>query len=326
MTAPPRWQPSGSLASLQARAQACAAVRRFMADRQILEVHTPVLVEHTTTDPGITSLQLTASGLRHWLRTSPEFHMKRLLAAGAPDLYQLGPAFRADEAGRLHEPEFTLLEWYRHDLDAEAMAGETCELLVTVAAALGVDWTIHGALTYRDAFLRTVELDPLAATEAQLLDRCAGVPGWHPDLATDLRGDRPAQLDFIASHSVWPALPGDALVAVHDFPVELALLARRDEDDLCTAARFEVFFGGVELANGYHELQDPVEHRRRFADDNAQRVRRQLAEVTPDARLLAALEAGLPHCAGVAVGLERTLMCALGHTSIAEVVSFRSGS
>ncbi|MEE4184984.1 MAG: EF-P lysine aminoacylase EpmA [Gammaproteobacteria bacterium] len=322
----PGWGPTGSLEALRARAAALGAARDFMARRGVLEVETPALVAHSTTDPGIESLPVANGSDTQWLRTSPEFHMKRLLAAGAPDIYQLGKAFRAAESGRLHEPEFTLLEWYRLGFTAKRMATETVELIQTVAEVLGSPWPQAPALTYREAFTGTVNLDPVTASMAELLDCCATQPGWHAGLEAAMAADRDALLDFIASHGVWPALPRDTLVVVQEFPLAQALLARPSAADPDAAERFEVFLNGIELGNGYHELQDAAEHRRRFAADNALRRRRAQPEMTPDAQLLAALDAGLPDCAGVAVGIDRIILCALQEEELSGVISFSSGS
>lgn len=322
----PEWGPTSTLQALRARATALSTARSFMAQRDIVEVETPALVGRTTTDPGIDSLSVAKGSALQFLRTSPEFHMKRLLAAGAPDIYQLGKAFRDDNAGRLHEPEFTLLEWYRHGFTATQMAAETVELIRAMAAALGVRWALTPELTYREAFAVTVGLDPVTASGSELLDCCAGLPGWHADLEAAIADDRAVVLDFIASHGVWPGLPRGALVVVHGFPLAQALLARPNVADPAVADRFEVFFNGIELANGYRELQDAGEHRRRFAADNERRRTRNQAAIRADEQLLAALDAGLPDCSGVAVGVDRVMLCALHQDELARVISFSSGT
>ena len=277
------WRPSCPLSALEARARLLAAIREFFAARGVLEVQTAVLAEHTVTDVAIESYAVGGAG---YLQTSPEYQLKRLLAAGAPSLYQLGPVFRAGERGRLHNPEFTLLEWYRLGFDDRQLMSEVAEL---VDLALGPG-------TYR-----TLSYGSLVT---------------EPGLSRD-------EEDLAFSEAIRALGPGRYFI--DRYPAAQAALARLCEDDPRVAARFELVVDGVELANGYHELTDPEEQRRRFAADIDERNARGLLEPTVDGRFLAALEAGLPDCAGVALGVDRLLMLEQGAKSLAEVMPFPAG-
>lgn len=275
------WQPSATMAALRQRAQVAAQVRAFFAARDVLEVHTPVWASHTVTDPHVDPV-VAADG---YLQTSPEYAMKRLLAAGAPSIYQLGPAFRAGESGRLHHPEFTMLEWYRLGFDDAALMAELAEL---------VDQVLGPApYTYQ--------------TYAQLL----------------ARAPRGAQTPLDEDLAIALAIEqlGPVRVFVTDYPPERAALARLRADGN-SAARFELVVNGVELANGYFELGDPALLRERFAADNAERRRLGKPEMAIDEDFLAAMAHGLPDCAGVAVGFDRLVLLALGAGRLGEVMAF----
>ena len=295
------WRPSCSLDALRERAAVLADVRRFFAARSVLEVQTPVLGRHTVLDTAIDSMA-TRQGL--YLQTSPEYHMKRLLAAGAPSIYQIAPAFRAGEAGRLHNPEFTLLEWYRLGFDAPALMREVQDL---VDMSLGV----AGYETKTCAELLKERFGTDLADPAALLavGRSLGLRDPVLDEAADL-----ALAEALGETS--------GRVFVTEFPAPLAALARLGENG--TASRFELLVDGVEIANGYHELTDATELAARMAADAAHRLARGKETLEPDARLLAAQRHGLPDCAGVALGLDRLLMLKTGAASIAEVVAFDS--
>jgi len=283
-----------------------AAARQFFAAREVLEVETPVLCLHGVTDPHIANIDVRAGNTVQWLRTSPEYHMKRLLAAGAGDIYQIGKAFRDGEAGRIHQPEFTMIEWYRHGFSIEQMAQDACDLIIELSAHSSRPVNKTERLSYREAFIRSIGLDPVTAKSEELLAMAAHhAISLHP--GTD-REDRQLWLDLLAGTIVYPALTGDKLWIVDKFPADQAMLARLDPDDPTVAERFEVFLHGVELANGFRELRDPVEQAARFATDRQHRKRAGLPDILPDSRLLAALVAGLPDCAGVAVGLDRILL------------------
>lgn len=325
--ADPDWRPGSALPVLAARARLLATARAFFAARGVLEVETPALVATPVTDPQLRNVAvlLDAGERRAWLHTSPEFHMKRLLAAGAPDIYQLGKVWRDGESSRRHLPEFTLLEWYRRDFDLAGMADETVALLRALAEAAGTPPPAIARLSYRDWLADSAGIDPFTVTTPALRDRTLALLGdaVGPGLAASLGDDRQGWLDLLVTHVAEPALAGRGLVVIERYPADQALLARLAADDPRVAERFEVYWDGLELANGYVELTDPAEQAARFAADNAVRQRRREPARPADRRLLAALAAVLPDCAGVAVGFDRAVMRALGVDDIAAVVAFR---
>jgi lysyl-tRNA synthetase class 2 len=321
------WRPSAGWPVLALRARLLACSRAFFADRGVTEVETPALVRHAVTDPHLANIPARLAGqpAAWWLHTSPEFHMKRLLAAGAPDIYQVCRVFRDGEQGRRHEPEFTMIEWYRHGLDLDGMIAETVALLASLAAATGQDTGPVQVLSYPALVAGTIGIDPLASPVALLRERVLAVLGpdlVDPSLAAALGDDADGWLDLLMSHRIMPALPAGALTVIRDYPASQAALARLDPADPRVALRFELFWRGLELANGYHELADPGEQRRRFAADRARRLALGRPDVAPDPRLLAALDAGLPDCAGVAAGFDRLMMAITGAVDIAAVSSF----
>ncbi len=287
-------------------------IRAFFMARGVLEVETPLLSRAGNTDPSITSLEVRDGG---WLHTSPEFPMKRLLAAGSGDIYQICKVFRGGESGRFHNPEFTLLEWYRLGFDDCRLADEVVALISEVAARR-FDVV---SVSYRSLFLDALGIDPLrtGVDELQALARSRGIA---PD------GDMPRDdwLDLLLSHIVTPSFPTDRLTVVTDYPASQAALARLNADGE-TAARFEIYWGAVELANGYFELTDPVEQRRRVAAEQSVRRQRGLPPIRADERFLQAIDHGLPDCAGVALGLDRLLMKVMGAEHIGEVIAFDAG-
>lgn len=320
------WRPRAPLAVLAGRARLLAAVRGFFAARGVLEVETPALVGDPVTDPQLRNIAVLLDGgvRRAWLATSPEYHMKRLLAAGAPDIYQLGRAWRDGERGRNHAPEFTLLEWYRRGHGLEALAAETVDLLGTLATTAGGPAPATSRTTYRDWLATTTGTDVLADPTPALRDRALALLGDRlaPGLPAQLGDDREAWLDLLVTHVAEPALAGRGLVVVTHYPAAQAMLARLAPDDPRVAERFEVYWDGLELANGYVELTDPAEQRARFVADRDRRRTHGAPDAPADARLLAALAAGLPDCAGVAVGFDRAAMRALGIDSLAGVSAF----
>ena len=326
------WQPSASLATLRHRARLLGTTRDFFDRQGMLEVETPALVEHAVTDPHLRNIgaQL-GNGRRLFLHTSPEFHMKRLLAAGAPDIWQLCKVFRDGEAGRHHEPEFTLLEWYRRGFSLEQLARETCALLLTLAQAAedaGNAPVISAGQpvwwTYAALFQAALGVDPLTARTDELQDRASRLLG--ADAVAELRaslGDEPSLwLDLLMSHAVSQHLAGTGIAVVTGYPAAQAALARLDPADARVAERFEIFCRGIEVANGYRELADAREQAQRFAADRDFRTRLGRPDVAPDHRLLVALQHGLPDCSGVAVGFDRVVMILLGLTSLQEAISF----
>lgn len=316
------WRPTARLDVLAARARVLAAIRGFFAEAGVLEVETPALSFAGSTDPALASLTTrytgpaAPAGATLWLQTSPEFAMKRLLAAGSGPIWQLCKVFRDGERGRRHNPEFSLLEWYRPGVSMHDLVDEVVALLQRV---LGGD-LCEERLTYAQALERGVAVDPLGATIETLQAAAlqAGAVG-----AECLRlADRDAWLDLLMTHCVEPGLGTNGITVVHDYPASQAALARVREDDPRVAERFEVYVRGVELANGFHELADAAEQRRRFEADNQRRRAAGLPEVPIDERLLAALEAGLPDCCGVALGVDRLVMLATGVQRIDEVIAF----
>jgi lysyl-tRNA synthetase class 2 len=309
------WRPSATIDTLRQRAELIARIREFFAARGVLEVETPSLAPAGTTDPALSNVttELQAlGGRRMYLQTSPEFAMKRLLAAGSGDIYQLCRVYRDDELGRWHQPEFTLLEWYRVGWDDSALMAEVLELLERLLPARPAVLR----LSYRDALRRFAGID-IDAGSAEL---CAALQAHAltPPSGVDPRG----LLDFALGACVVPALPKSTVTFIVDYPADQAALARIRPTTPPTAARFEVFYNGAELANGFAELTDALEQRRRFEAESAER-RAHGREAPPlDEALLAALEHGLPECAGVAVGVDRLVAAAAGRTDIASVMSF----
>jgi len=320
------WEPKASFATLRQRSLLLSAARDFFRQRQMLEVETPTLVAHAVTDPHLANLATElGGGQRRFLHTSPEFHMKRLLAAGSPDIWQLGKVFRAGEAGPRHEPEFTLVEWYRRGYTLMEMVAETCGLLDCLAGAAGVRWATSRTLTYQAAFQECLGIDPLAASAGALGRHAREHLGESLGVSLDDATDRDTWLDLLMSHGVAPALAGTDVVVITHFPASQAALARLDPRQPGVAERFEVLLRGVEVANGYRELTDPREQRQRFQQDRDRRRRLGHPDVTPDPGLLAALDHGLPECAGVAVGFDRVLMVLLGLDSLQECLAFAAG-
>lgn len=323
------WQPSASLDTLAQRARLLGAARNFFSTRGLLEVQTPTLVAHAVSDPHLFNMATSlADGRRLWLHTSPEYHMKRLLAAGAPDIWQLGKVYRDGEAGRCHEPEFTLVEWYRHGYTQGAMASETCELIAALAAAVGRSLTTPAFISYGELFVSAVGIDPLTADATTLCNCARKVLGSSlgMELEKGLGNDIDAWLDLLMSHAVTTHLAGTEIAVVSGYPASQAALARIDPADERIAERFEVFCAGLEVANGYRELCAADEQARRFSADRATRARLGRPDAVPDPALLAALEAGLPDCAGVALGFDRVLMFLLDLPDIRSGISFPAGS
>lgn len=314
------WRPSATLSTLRRRAQALAVTREFFHARGVLEVETPALINAPVSDVNIGSARVQldgGAGAPMFLHTSPEYAMKRLLAAGSGDIYQLCRVFRGAERGRHHNPEFTMVEWYRLGFTLENLmrevAGLVCRLLDRDA---GLESEF---LTYREAVRRHADLDPLSADLAEL-QQAAQALGL--DAAHCANAGRDELLDLIVGARVGPALGASHLTFVHGYPSTQAALARLDEADPRVAMRFELYHRGMELANGYHELASSSEQRLRFAADQQARRQRGLPVHPLDQQLLAALDAGLPDCAGVALGFDRVLMLATGANHIDEVLAF----
>lgn len=317
MKSQPLWQPRASFETLRARAILMHQIRAFFAAREVLEVETPVLSRAATVDPQIDSF----STAGRWLQTSPEFAMKRLLAAGSGPIYQVARVFRIDESGRFHNPEFTMLEWYRPGFDHHRLIDE-CEALL---AAVGGPASC-GRLSYRDAFIRHAGVDPFRASMTQLEARCVEAIGQLPEpqlVAANADATRDFRLDLLMSHVVSQQLGRARPEFLIDFPASQAALAKiRRDVDPPVAERFELFWQGIELANGFHELTDAAEQRQRFEADRARRLAEGRVAPPHDAHLIAALAHGLPPCAGVAVGFDRLLMLLLGLPHIGDGLAF----
>jgi lysyl-tRNA synthetase class 2 len=296
-----------------------ASVRRFFDERGVIEVETPVMGAATVTDPMLAPIAVDSRGLegslasRFWLQTSPEYPMKRLLTAGSGAIYQIARVFRRGERGPLHNPEFSLLEWYRPGFGYADLIDEIGELLALVLPQRPVV-----VQSYAQLFVEQLGIDPLIASDLEL----RAVADRHGvDVPAGLDFD--AMLDLLMGTLIAPRLGRDCWFFVSHFPASQAALARLSPDDERTAERFECFIDGIEVANGFRELVDAAEQRRRFEADRTRR--RERGEPEPpeaDERLLAALEAGMPECSGVALGLDRLLMIALGAQAIDEVIAF----
>ena len=307
------WRPSADIDALRLRARLLRVVRGYFDDQGVMEVETPALCSTTVTDPSIESLALHDCAGRAWyLQTSPEFAMKRLLAAGSGSIYQIARAFRDGERGRHHNPEFSILEWYRIGFDHHRLIDDVDRLLDRV---LGPQPSSR--VTFRDAFVHHLGMDPLSATMAELHRVCES-RGFASGRAGATRDEC---LDHLLADAVQPAL-GPGRVYLFDFPASRAALARIRAGRPEIAERFELYIDGIEVANGYHELRDAVELRERMQRDIAARRATGRRAPAVDERLLAAHEAGLPSCAGVAVGLDRLVMLAGGYGALREVLAF----
>jgi len=305
-----------------------AQARAFFAARAVLEVDTPVMLNAAVTDVHIASARVQLEAAAHappprerFLHTSPEYAMKRLLAAGSGDIYQICHVVRGFEVSRLHNPEFTLIEWYRVGFTLDALMSEVEELVRELLRAAGPGAPARLAserLSYRDAFRETLELDPFEASLGQLTAAAAPL-GYR---ATGGEGLRDELLELLMASLVGPRLGRGALTFVYGYPASQAALARLDPQDARAARRFELYCAGVELANGFHELADAAEQRRRFEADRRERAQSGLPCPAIDERLLGALAAGLPDCAGVALGFDRLVMLATAAPDIDAVLAF----
>lgn len=318
------WQPTLSWQNAQKRAVVLQKIRAFFAERKVIEVETPALSQGTVTDVYLDAFECQYNFLADssseqaatlFLQTSPEFHMKRLLASGYGCIFQIAKAFRHEESGKNHNPEFTLLEWYRIGFDQFDLMHEVAELLKVVLGSNKALFT-----SYQDIFIKTVSVDPLIANFDELVevlnkhDKCAD---WLIEM-----NDADLLLQFIFTEIIEPTIGIDEPQFVYDFPVAQASLAKRSINDPRVAQRFECYFKGIELVNGFNELTDATEQVTRFEQDNHKRKEHALADKPIDERFIAALSHGLPECSGVALGIDRLLMLALDVQQITEVQSF----
>ncbi|MCC3705571.1 elongation factor P--(R)-beta-lysine ligase [Rouxiella badensis] len=314
------WQPSASIANLLKRAAIVAEIRRFFSDRGVLEVETPTMSQATITDIHLFPFETrfvgpgAAEGMTLYMMTSPEYHMKRLLAAGSGPIYQMGRSFRNEEAGRYHNPEFTMLEWYRPRYNMYRLMNEVDDLLQQI-----LDCDSAETVSYQQVFIRHLDVDPLSADKAQLREAAAKL-----DLSNiaDEEEDRDTLLQLLFAMGVEPHIGREKPTFVYHFPATQASLAEISTEDHRVAERFEVYYKGVELANGFRELTDGNEQRQRFEQDNRKRAARGLPQHPIDNNLLDALKHGMPECSGVALGVDRLIMIALGADSIADVLAF----
>lgn len=314
-----KWQPSATVEQLRKRAQLLKLIRDFFHARDVIEVETPLLCHTSVTDPFIESIPALfqihpqAAETRYYLQTSPEYAMKRLLAAGSGAIFQITKAFRQGEIGQQHNPEFTMLEWYRPGFNHHDLMNEMDELLQLILQKPAAE-----RRTYAELFESLLQIDPHHATSAEL----AACAKQHAiSIASEIT-DRDTWLDILMTHCIEPTLGKDRPCFIYDFPASLAALARIQAGNPPVAARFEVYYQGIELANGFHELQDVNEQRLRFEKNLSQRKQLGLMELPLDELFLAGLQHGLPDCAGVALGIDRLIMLATDSSHIADVLSF----
>lgn len=317
------WQPTCGLQQLRLRAQLLAFIRQFFDERDVLEVETPLLCHTTGTDPLLDFFKADYRFLPQpqplFLQTSPEFAMKRLLAAGSGSIYQICKAFRNGESGRFHNPEFTMLEWYRVDFDLEDLMTETGELISTILAPRFPEKMVE-KISYSDLFIKVTGLNPLVFSLAdyQTFAQENGFPE-----AVELCGENHVEwLDFLFSHLIQPELGLQSVCLVHGYPALLSSLARVNPENSAITDRFEVFVQGIELGNGFYELSDSEEQSHRFDAERVERAEKSLPDVQKDEYLLAALAAGLPACSGIAVGIDRLLMLLDNSQSIDDILTF----
>ena len=318
------WQPTLTWGNAQKRANILQEIRQFFAERNVVEVETPALSQGTVTDVYLDALTCKYNFLADssseqsadlFLQTSPEFHMKRLLASGYGCIYQIAKAFRHEESGRYHNPEFTMLEWYRIGFDQFDLMSEVAELL---QAVLGGDKALF--TSYQGIFIKIVSVDPLTATFDELvevLNKYNKAADWLIKM-----NDADLLLQFIFTEIIEPTIGVNEPHFIYDFPVAQASLAKRSIDDPRVAQRFECYFKGIELVNGFNELTDADEQAVRFEEDNAKRAVQGLSVKPIDKNFIDALTHGLPQCSGVALGIDRLVMLALDIKEISEVQSF----
>lgn len=307
------WQPSATINTLKQRADLYKTIRQFFNERQYLEVETPIMAHFGGTDVYLKNIEARFRDVVYYLQTSPEYHMKRLLAAGSGPIFQLARVFRDDEAGRWHNPEFTMLEWYQLGINHHELMNEVDQLLQTILTCPPLR-----KKTYREAFLEVCEIDPFTSSIADL-QACLAHFGLDNILSVDEK-DSDQYLFLLMSHIVEPAFKTqEAPIAIYDFPTSQAALAIVNNN---VAERFEVYYQGIELANGFHELCDPREQAVRFEQDLLKRQALGLSLPMTDQFFLQALSHGLPSCSGIALGVDRLLALKLHQTNIAETISF----
>lgn len=315
-----KWQPDAPINNLLKRAAIISKIRLFFSDRGVLEVETPSMSLKPTTDVYLVPFQtyLTYPGSKFekklWLVTSPEFHMKRLLAAGSGAIYQIGRCFRNEEQGNYHNPEFTMLEWYRPYYDMYRLMAEVDDLLQQVLECEDAE-----SLSYQQVFINYLGIDPLSASKVQLR---AAMKELGEGSLGNIEEDRDTLLMLLFMLGIEPKLGASSPTFIYHFPASQAALAEISVEDHRVSERFEVYYKGLELANGFRELTDSREQKQRFERDNQRRLARGLPKHPIDTNLLNALSHGIPDCSGVALGIDRLIMLALQAESIKEVIAF----
>lgn len=318
------WQTTLTWDNAKKRAKLLAKIRQFFSARDVVEVETPALSQGTVTDVNLDALTSQYNFLADspisesdtlYLQTSPEFHMKRLLASGYGCIYQIAKAFRHEAYGNHHNPEFTMLEWYRIGFNQFDLMYEVDDLLQAT-----IDSTEAQFTSYQDIFIQCVDIDPLSASYEALalfIIEQKKAAEWLFE-----SGDKDLLLQFIFSEIIEPKIGQQAPQFIYNFPVAQASLAKISEDDSRVAERFECYYQGVELANGFNELTDATEQQKRFEEDNLKRKQKGLSQRTIDDNFIDALKHGLPQCSGVALGIDRLVMIALNVNNIQDIQSF----
>ena len=315
------WQPAASREVMQSRARMLRDIRAFFDQRGVLEVETPLLSASSTTDPNLNSFSTCYQHQHLYLNTSPEYCMKRLLATHGDAIYQVCKSFRDDELGPNHNPEFTMLEWYRPGFDMFELMDELEDLVHMLASNYKLNHSIIKKISYAEAFRRDAGIDPHATSA----DECRGCAIKHGiEQPVGLEDDLDEWLDWLLTQLVIPAFQADGFTFIYDYPKSQAALAKlhENQDGRTVAARFELFYGETELANGFEELRDAAEQRQRFEHENMQRLDAGLRPSIIDEKLLKALEHGLPACSGVALGVDRLLMILTGADTLEHILTF----
>ena len=308
------WKPVANIDVAHRRATILKKIRAFFEKRNILEIDTPIMSYSNVTDPNIECISvapLAGDDHQYHLHSSPELNMKRLLAGGFPDIYQICKVFRDNEYSSQHQPEFTIIEWYRKNYDFTKIMNETVEFIEMI---IKPSRTISNPnfLSYHEIFFQTLGVNPLSTTTKEL----AKIANENLNLSTSLNMDRDQWLDLLMVNCITPKIPSDRLTIIYHYPASQAVLAKICRKNNKVAERFEVFFGSLELANGYAELTNFKEQQRRFKSDQLTRMSRGLTSKTPDIKYAAAMKSGLPECSGVAVGLDRLMMIDLKVSNI----------
>lgn len=320
------WQPSASARTLEMRANMLYQIREFFRNKNVLEVETPIMSHAATTDPAIESFSCDSVYKTGplYLQTSPEFAMKRLLSAGFTHIYQIVKAFRAGEAGRWHNPEFTMLEWYRTGWQFQQLVEECIELIQTVSTE-GRSIKAVNRYSYQQLFERQIGLNPHVASQHDLVEI---IKNNSVQVSFDLNSaSKDLCLELILTHLIEPSFDSDELLVIYDYPASQAALARLrqindGQQSYSVAERFEIYWGVTELANGFQELTDAKEQQQRFIQENKIRQQNNLPEYPYDQHLIAALQAGMPECTGVALGIDRLFACLTGTDDIRQLISF----